>query len=50
MVIMGGVEAGNHKRRIHSRLVDLTRDIVGAAWAAGEGEQGFMPPGVLGGS
>mmetsp|Transcript_14324 Transcript_14324/g.34922 ORF Transcript_14324/g.34922 Transcript_14324/m.34922 type:complete len:114 (-) Transcript_14324:1876-2217(-) len=50
MVIMHGAQGGgNQKRRIHSRLGDLTREVVAAAWAEQESEEGFMPPGVLGG-
>lgn len=45
MVIMMGAEnGGNKKRRIHCRLAELTKDIVSAAWAAAESEEGYMPP------
>ena len=45
MVIMGGAQ-GNQKRRIHCRLVELTKQIVTDAWAAGESEEGYLPPGA----
>ena len=50
MVVMYGADqGGNQKRRIHCRTADLTKDIVAAAWAQQESEEGYMPPGVLGG-
>ena len=50
MVIMyGAAGGGNQKRRVHCRLAELTRDIVAAAWGQQESEEGYMPPGVLGG-